>query len=179
MKESGGDITKITSLIQETAGQQFQMLAGSASFLLPALTVGAVGGICALANALPAEVCALQQLWKQGRAEEARQLQLRLVAPNAAVRCTLCSILNRQNKISVDIGVSIWRSIIINIVARLTSETIVIMQVTKQFGVAGLKVAMEWFGYYGGPTRRPLLPLTATETETLRATFTGNQFLAD
>ena len=36
---------------------QFSILAGSASFLLPALGVGAVGGICALANVLPNEVC--------------------------------------------------------------------------------------------------------------------------
>jgi 4-hydroxy-2-oxoglutarate aldolase len=36
---------------------QFSILAGSASFLLPALGVGAVGGICALANVLPNQVC--------------------------------------------------------------------------------------------------------------------------
>uniref|UniRef100_K1Q307 Dihydrodipicolinate synthase-like, mitochondrial n=1 Tax=Magallana gigas TaxID=29159 RepID=K1Q307_MAGGI len=32
--------------------------------------------------------------------------------------------------------------------------------VTKRFGVPGLKVAMEWFGYYGGPVRSPLQPIT-------------------
>jgi dihydrodipicolinate synthase/N-acetylneuraminate lyase len=37
--------------------RQFSILAGSASFLLPALGVGAVGGICALANVLPDQVC--------------------------------------------------------------------------------------------------------------------------
>ena len=34
----------------------FLKLQGSASFLLPALVVGAVGGICALANVLPKQV---------------------------------------------------------------------------------------------------------------------------
>ena len=43
-------------LVHATAGQEFQVLAGSASFLLPALSVGAVGGVCALANVLPAKV---------------------------------------------------------------------------------------------------------------------------
>ena len=34
IKESGGDITKIGSMVHLTADQQFQVLAGSASFLL-------------------------------------------------------------------------------------------------------------------------------------------------
>ena len=46
---------------------------------------GCVGGVCALANILGAEVCELFNLHRQGKHEEARQLQLRLVAPNAAV----------------------------------------------------------------------------------------------
>lgn len=33
--------------------------------------------------------------------------------------------------------------------------------VTSRFGVAGLKYAMDRVGFYGGPTRRPLLPLNA------------------
>lgn len=31
--------------------------------------------------------------------------------------------------------------------------------VTSRFGVSGLKYAMDRWGYFGGPTRRPLLPL--------------------
>ena len=56
IKDSGGDITKIGGLVHGTKGEEFQVLAGSASYLLSALTVGAVGGICGLANVLPAEV---------------------------------------------------------------------------------------------------------------------------
>ena len=49
-------------------------------------------------------------------------------------------------------------------------------QVTRRFGVPGLKQAMEWFGLYGGPTRSPLLPLTAAETDTLRKAFIDSEF---
>jgi len=40
--------------------------------------------------------------------------------------------------------------------------------VTASFGVAGLKVALEMLGYYGGPVRAPLLELTEGEREVLR-----------
>ena len=63
MKDSGGDVAKIGQIISETKNDpgNFCLLAGSASFLLPALNVGAIGGICALANALPEECCKLQE----------------------------------------------------------------------------------------------------------------------
>jgi 4-hydroxy-2-oxoglutarate aldolase len=63
MKDSGGDVAKIGQIIAETGNNpdNFCMLAGSASFLLSALNVGAIGGICALANALPEECCMLQE----------------------------------------------------------------------------------------------------------------------
>ena len=50
-------------------------------------------------------------------------------------------------------------------------------QVTKRFGVAGLKKAMDWLGLYGGPTRSPLLPLSAQEEQTLSNVFKENGFL--
>jgi len=132
MKDSGGDITKIGSLVHHTRTDDFQILAGSASFLLSSLMVGAVGGICALANALPGPVCQLQQLFKEGRFEEARELQLRLIPPNTAV--------------------------------------------TKQFGVPGLKQAMQWFGFYGGPTRKPLQALGPAQSNILEKSFTSTGF---
>jgi 4-hydroxy-2-oxoglutarate aldolase len=33
--------------------------------------------------------------------------------------------------------------------------------ITARFGVSGLKYAMDQSGFYGGPARRPLLPLGA------------------
>ena len=133
MKDSGGDITKMGKMVHETKTQEFQLLAGSAGFLLSSLTVGAVGAISALANALPNEVCQLQALYQTGDLEQARDLQHRLIGPNGAV--------------------------------------------TKVHGVAGLKTAMEWFGFYGGPTRKPLLPLNEAEVTFLRASFQKETFL--
>jgi len=132
IKESGGDITKIASIIHGTRDENFQVIAGSASFLLVSLYLGAVGGICALANVLPGPVCQLMSLHKEGRHEEARALQFRLISPNAAV--------------------------------------------TKQFGVAGLKQSMDWAGYYGGPTRSPLQPLSSAHTELLSKAFLSSGF---
>ena len=67
MKDSGGDVAKIGQIIAETKNDpnNFCLLAGSASFLLPALNVGAIGGICALANALPEECCQLQDYFSE------------------------------------------------------------------------------------------------------------------
>ncbi len=40
--------------------------------------------------------------------------------------------------------------------------------VSGSFGVAGVKAAMDLAGYFGGEPRRPLLSLTAEQTETLK-----------
>lgn len=53
--------------------------------------VGAVGGVCALANVLGREVCELHRLCVSGRWEEARELQERLIEPNAAVSTICCT----------------------------------------------------------------------------------------
>ena len=46
---------------------------------------GCVGGVCALANVLGEACCELQQLVTDGKLEQAKQLQHRLIAPNGAV----------------------------------------------------------------------------------------------
>lgn len=50
-------------------------------------------------------------------------------------------------------------------------------QVTKRFGVPGLKVAMEWFGYYGGPVRSPLQPITSEQEEIMQTVFKLSGFI--
>jgi 4-hydroxy-2-oxoglutarate aldolase len=40
--------------------------------------------------------------------------------------------------------------------------------VTARFGIAGLKVALEMLGYYGGPVRSPLMDLNEKDRHTLR-----------
>ncbi|XP_027060393.1 4-hydroxy-2-oxoglutarate aldolase, mitochondrial-like isoform X1 [Pocillopora damicornis] len=88
LKDSGGDITKIGYVIHKTAGNNFQVLAGSASFLLASYCLGAVGGVCALANVLGREVCKLHEMHKHGKMEEAKLLQHKLILPNTAVTKT-------------------------------------------------------------------------------------------
>jgi len=87
MKDSSGNVVKAGAVIRAAPG--FQVLAGSASFLYPFLLLGAVGGINALANIAPVECCQLYQLAKEGRHEEARQLQLQLIPANSAVTARL------------------------------------------------------------------------------------------
>jgi 4-hydroxy-2-oxoglutarate aldolase len=78
VKESGGDIGQISELVART-GNGFQVLAGSAGTFLPALGVGAVGGILALACVLPEACCRLFDLTQAGRYNEALGLQRQLL----------------------------------------------------------------------------------------------------
>ncbi|UCF81958.1 MAG: dihydrodipicolinate synthase family protein [Desulfobacteraceae bacterium] len=84
LKESSGNLVKIGQLVQ-SAGDAFQVLAGSGSFLLPALAVGAVGGVMALACVAPHALAELIQSFDKGDLKRARDLQLRLIRANAAV----------------------------------------------------------------------------------------------
>ncbi len=122
LKDSAGNVAKLAEITQR-AQKGFQVLAGSASFLLGALAVGAVGTISALANIAPRSMALLMEAFQVGENEKARTMQQKLVRPNNAV--------------------------------------------TVQFGVAGLKFALDTLGYYGGPTRSPLLPLKADQQEQL------------
>ncbi|NXN25980.1 HOGA1 protein, partial [Nycticryphes semicollaris] len=133
IKDSGGDITRMGLMVHKTRQEDFQVLAGSAGFLLASYALGASGGVCALANVLGAPLCQLDRLCREGHWQEACTLQHRLIEPNTAV--------------------------------------------TRRFGVPGLKKAMEWFGYYGGPCRAPLAPLSPTQVEELRGTFSTNGWL--
>lgn len=84
LKDSSGNVAKLAQVAaQARAG--FDVLAGSAGFLLPALLVGATGAIAALANVAPRECLELMALWQDRRLEEARALQARLIPPNTAV----------------------------------------------------------------------------------------------
>ncbi len=114
IKESSGHVQRVTQIIQATPAT-FQTLVGSAQTLLASISVGAVGGILALACVLPELCVALYEAAITGAVERARQLQHRLLEPA------------------------------LTLVGRLS--------------VPGIKYAMDRLGYYGGPPRRPLLPL--------------------
>jgi 4-hydroxy-2-oxoglutarate aldolase len=123
IKDSGGNLAKMAFVVKEAA-EGFQVLAGSAGFLLPALSVGAVGIVPAMGNFAASLLRQLMDHFLAGDLEGAKALQLRAVESNTAV--------------------------------------------TTRFGVPGLKAALDMLGYYGGPVRSPLLPLTQEEESTLR-----------
>ena len=83
LKDSGGNVVKMGALHHEL-GDEFQILAGSASFLLPALSVGAVGGVLALANIAPAQCLAIRDLVLSNEWNQARELHVRLIEANTA-----------------------------------------------------------------------------------------------
>lgn len=78
MKESGGDVAQIGELIS-AGGDDFAMLAGSASTFYASLCAGAAGGILALAVLLPEACVRLFALTRKGDHAAARALQRRLV----------------------------------------------------------------------------------------------------
>ncbi|XP_073210721.1 4-hydroxy-2-oxoglutarate aldolase, mitochondrial isoform X2 [Lepidochelys kempii] len=78
-------ITRLGLIVHKTRTEEFQVLVGSAGFLLAGYAIGACGGVCVLANVLGAPLCQLERLCQEGRWQEARALQLRLIEPNAAV----------------------------------------------------------------------------------------------
>lgn len=84
IKDSGGNLAKMGAII-EGAKPGFQVLAGSAGFLLPALSIGACGGILALANIAPQKCIDIFNALKKGDLESARKDQLSVIALNAAV----------------------------------------------------------------------------------------------
>ena len=87
VKESGGSVAKIDAMVNGTP-DEFQVLAGSASFLLGALVVGAVGVVPALGCLAAQRIRALMSAYESGDLESARKIQAGLVGPNAAVTST-------------------------------------------------------------------------------------------
>lgn len=114
MKDSGGNLVKMGN-IKRMVKPEFQILAGSAGFLLPAFTVGAIGGILALANIAPDNCISVFNEYFSGNIEKAHRLQLELISINTLV--------------------------------------------TSKWGVPALKAAMDHLGLYGGPARKPILPI--------------------
>jgi len=114
LKDSGGDIKKMDEVIRNV-NDDFQVLAGGAGFLLPALQAGAVGGILALANIQPQQCLDLHSAFLDGELERADDIQQEIIPLNLAI--------------------------------------------TRKWGVPALKAAMDQIGLFGGPARRPLMPL--------------------
>ena len=84
VKDTSGNIVQIAELVRDT-DDDFAVFAGNAGYLLPALTVGARGATIALANILPEDCCKLVSLFREGKLDEAKELQLRMVEINNTV----------------------------------------------------------------------------------------------
>ena len=84
VKDSSGNIVQISEIIAG-APEDFSVFAGSASFLLPALVMGAVGGTLATANIAPDLCVKIFDLVNAGQIGEAREIQKSLLALNALV----------------------------------------------------------------------------------------------
>jgi len=84
LKESGGNVVKMGEVLGNVK-PGFQVLAGGAGFLLPALAVGAVGGILASANIAPGHCLSLYDSFIAGDIGRARKLQHDIIPLNAAV----------------------------------------------------------------------------------------------
>jgi 4-hydroxy-2-oxoglutarate aldolase len=84
IKDTSGNLMQLAETVR-LAEPEFQVLAGSAGFFLAGLAVGAVGGILALANVAPVQAIEIYRLFKEGRWDEAAELQRRMIPVNTAV----------------------------------------------------------------------------------------------
>ncbi len=70
------------------AGDEFAVISGTIDSLLPAMMIGAVGGVISLANPFPEACCALYTLFEKGELSRARDLYRRLLSLNRSVSGT-------------------------------------------------------------------------------------------
>jgi 4-hydroxy-2-oxoglutarate aldolase len=77
IKDSSGNVPQAAETIRMTP-KTFHVLVGSPMALVPALMLGAAGGILAVANLAPGECCEIHRLALAGQWGEARELTYRL-----------------------------------------------------------------------------------------------------
>ncbi len=84
IKDSSGNVLKYGDVVRAVK-PEFSVFAGSGGYLYPALCVGAKGCVAAVANVAPRECVALYNAFREGRHDEARTRQLKLIPLNQAV----------------------------------------------------------------------------------------------
>ena len=124
IKESGGNIGQIADYIARSP-EDFTVLAGSGTTLFHAFCAGCNGAVVSLAALLPEECGRLRTRVAEGRLDEARTLQSRLLP------------------LARSIG--------------------------TQYGVPGVKAALDLMGFVGGPPRPPLRAVTPQVLDQLRS----------
>jgi 4-hydroxy-2-oxoglutarate aldolase len=86
VKDSSSSITKMADVL--ASAPDFQVFAGTGSAFLSFLSIGAIGGIMALANFAACPLRRIYDAYLSGRMEEAKQIQLSLALINTAVTST-------------------------------------------------------------------------------------------
>jgi len=84
LKESGGSLAFVAEVVREVP-DRFHYLLGSGSVVYPGLEMGACGAILAVANAVPEMAAEIFRLFKAGKKDEARELQLDLIPFNKTI----------------------------------------------------------------------------------------------
>jgi len=84
IKDSSGNIPQCAQILDQTP-KTFHVLVGSASALVPALAIGASGGILALADIAPREFCEVYAHARAGRWHEAREIAARMMAADRGI----------------------------------------------------------------------------------------------
>lgn len=84
IKDSSGNIPQAAQIIDQTP-KSFHVLVGAASALLPGLSIGASGGILALAVIAAREFCDVYALARAGRWDEARELAARMMPADRGI----------------------------------------------------------------------------------------------
>jgi 4-hydroxy-2-oxoglutarate aldolase len=88
MKDSTGDVPQLTSFLNASAGQDFQIMVGTASAWYPALAIGIRAAILALANCHPDECDAVIKAFDAGSMERSREIYKTMFPVNTAVTAT-------------------------------------------------------------------------------------------
>lgn len=84
IKDSSGNIGQLSDIVH-LSKEGFAVFVGSAPVFFPALCIGAVGGILAVANVVPEECVQIQNLFSGKKFDQARTLQSRLTPLAKAV----------------------------------------------------------------------------------------------
>ncbi len=84
IKDSSGNIDQLSEIVH-LSKKGFAVFVGSAPVFFPALCVGAIGGILAIANVVPEECVKIYTLFQQNKLNKARALQNRLTPLAKAV----------------------------------------------------------------------------------------------
>jgi 4-hydroxy-2-oxoglutarate aldolase len=87
IKDSSGNIAQLSELVR-LCPKDFAVFVGNAAVFYPALCLGAVGGILAVANVAPERCVELMKSFQAGEMDQAREQQWRLVSLAVLVTVT-------------------------------------------------------------------------------------------